>query len=292
MSTRMPILRRIVMGNECVQKPGLNTDDSFFDPQVAKSFVRDSNTALFNIDLAYDLSTHGEGIREQTEVIKPPYPQMWMEWKMPSKAYDRDQDCACMILDSSIVKRFYKKLQGQIVFLFFMSLDGAPKWVNMACGYSAKLTDDGRLADTPLLFMSDGLHTPESDTPMEPNLENWIYHGLCVNLLALSLINCKNVSTKESGNVTLSRSGSDKRRKIPARKIKYHTIILPGGGSQSDGKGGHRATALHRVRGHFKTFTAERPLMGQHVGTYWWGWQVRGEIEHGVVVSDYKLEDA
>jgi hypothetical protein len=25
------------------------------------------------------------------------------------------------------------------------------------------------------------------------------------------------------------------------------------------------------VDGHFKTFTAEAPLFGKHVGTYWWG---------------------
>ena len=73
------------------------------------------------------------------------------------------------------------------------------------------------------------------------------------------------------------------------REIRYNTIILPGGGTESDGKGGHRATALHRVRGHFKTFTKDRPLLGKHVGTYWWGWQVRGSAKHGTVVSDYEL---
>lgn len=49
--------------------------------------------------------------------------------------------------------------------------------------------------------------------------------------------------------------------------------------------------ALHRVRGHFKTFTADRPLLGQHVGTYWWGWQIRGKAENGINVSDYRLAE-
>lgn len=33
-------------------------------------------------------------------------------------------------------------------------------------------------------------------------------------------------------------------------------------------------------------------LMGRHVGTYWWGWQIRGNAEKGMVVSDYSLENA
>ncbi len=41
---------------------------------------------------------------------------------------------------------------------------------------------------------------------------------------------------------------------------------------------------------HFKHYNAERPLMGKHVGTYWWGWQVRGEAEHGMVVADYEVK--
>ena len=107
---------------------------------------------------------------------------------------------------------------------------------------------------------------------------------------ALTLINCKNVTTDDKHRITFSRSGTEKRRGIPARKIKYHTIVLPGGGSTWDRKTGrHRAAALHRVRGHTKTFTADKPLMGKHVGTYWWGWQVRGSADNGIVVSDYEM---
>jgi hypothetical protein len=31
--------------------------------------------------------------------------------------------------------------------------------------------------------------------------------------------------------------------------------------------------------------------MGKHVGTYWWGWQLRGDPKHGIVISDYQLDD-
>lgn len=47
--------------------------------------------------------------------------------------------------------------------------------------------------------------------------------------------------------------------------------------------------ALHVCRGHFKTFTPERPLMGKHVGTYWWPpmWRGRGQ---GKVNKDYNVK--
>jgi hypothetical protein len=113
-----------------------------------------------------------------------------------------------------------------------------------------------------------------------------------IALTALSLMNCRNVKTEELGEIKRRRSGSEKRRRVPPKGVRYRTIILPGGGSQRSGTGSgthHRASALHRVRGHFKTYTAEAPLMGRAVGTFWWSWNVRGHQEHGEVIADYKL---
>jgi hypothetical protein len=111
-------------------------------------------------------------------------------------------------------------------------------------------------------------------------------------LMALSLLNCRNVKTEALGKITARRSGTQKRRGVKPFEVRYNTIKLPGGGSERVGRGSKahdRATALHRVRGHTKTFTAEAPLMGKHVGTYWWGWQLRGNPEHGIVESDYQM---
>ncbi|MEN6546306.1 MAG: hypothetical protein ABFE07_09720 [Armatimonadia bacterium] len=104
-------------------------------------------------------------------------------------------------------------------------------------------------------------------------------------LLAVGLMNCKNVTTDER-EVAIGRNG----RRHAHRTTKYHTIIVPGHDSHGgQSEPGESKVAMHRVRGHFKTFTAERPLMGKFTGTYWWGWQVRGSKKNGVVVSDYKV---
>lgn len=110
--------------------------------------------------------------------------------------------------------------------------------------------------------------------------------------LALELMNCRNVTIEDAGRLNVRRRSSKaKRRRAP--HYRFSTIVLPGMNSRNttpaDRKTNSEAVALHRVRGHFKTFTDDRPLFGKHTGTYWWGWQVRGSQDSGVVVSDYKI---
>jgi len=103
---------------------------------------------------------------------------------------------------------------------------------------------------------------------------------------AIGLTNCQNIKTTE---IKPKPVVTKKQRRPRLPEVSYHTIIVPGRDT-GDGTSINRdVMPLHHVRGHFKTFTAERPLLGQHVGTYWWGWQVRGNADKGVVVSDYKL---
>lgn len=46
---------------------------------------------------------------------------------------------------------------------------------------------------------------------------------------------------------------------------------------------------VHLCRGHFKRYTAERPLFGKYEGLYWWNPQARGK-GRGYVVKDYRLK--
>jgi len=42
-------------------------------------------------------------------------------------------------------------------------------------------------------------------------------------------------------------------------------------------------------RGHFKTYTKDKPLFGKLVGKYWFKPHARGNKKKGVVVKDYSL---
>jgi hypothetical protein len=102
------------------------------------------------------------------------------------------------------------------------------------------------------------------------------------------------VRTARAGELVIPRRQAKRRKKDrgpSSHRISYHTIVLPGGVEHTDGTagGGGGEKAVHRVRGHFKTYTSDAPLLGKHTGTWWWGWSVRGNPEHGIVVSDYEL---
>lgn len=73
--------------------------------------------------------------------------------------------------------------------------------------------------------------------------------------------------------------------------LDYRTLHLPDGSATTHHRSvpsiGPRGTALHVVRGHFATYTADAPMFGQHVGTFWRKPTVRGSEDHGAVVKDY-----
>ena len=122
--------------------------------------------------------------------------------------------------------------------------------------------------------------------------QSWALASVLPAMYSVGLLNCKNVSVERIER--LSRVTKKQRRARPP-KLDYHTIILPnasiGGGSGDRLPGSGDVLPRHKVRGHFKRFTAEAPLMGKHVGTYWWGWQVRGNKKNGITVTDYKIGD-
>lgn len=105
----------------------------------------------------------------------------------------------------------------------------------------------------------------------------------------IGLMNCKNVTTERHERPARKLKKSRRQR---ADRLDYHTVVLPGSRGGSDGSAnGLDTRGLHKVRGHFKHFTAEKPLLGKHTGTYWWGWQARGNKRYGEVKSDYRVED-
>lgn len=241
------------------------------------------NATFFDIQVGHDIYIGNikSNKHEKELQCKLPYPCIWMEW------FDEplDRHVACALAEPGFLESAgSKELSDNITCLMWTMKSNTEqvKIYPMEVYFSPQ--DDGTVKEITVGSLG-GIEYGDARAELEQVASHYIH----TVLTSIGLINCKNVRSRETGSISLGRTGTEKRRKIPARKIKYHTIMLPGGGSQSDGRGGHRASAIHRVRGHFKTFTAEKPLLGQHVGTYWWGWQVRGKAENGIVVSDYKV---
>lgn len=108
-------------------------------------------------------------------------------------------------------------------------------------------------------------------------------------ILALGMMNCKNVALVEHTRPSVPRGKKSKKRPVP--RLSYRTIRLPGVTYDSSGRStmSKADMAHHLVRGHFKTYTAERPLLGKATGTYWWAPQARGKKSNGIIVKDYEV---
>ena len=117
-----------------------------------------------------------------------------------------------------------------------------------------------------------------------------VHNVPAVALYALSLMNCRNVSVVQDAPTEKRRRAFRKRHGVPMTT--FSRIVLPNQSNAGSGGagGGGEETRHHMVRGHFKTYTAEKPLMGQHVGTYWWSWQVRGDKSKGNVEQTYEVK--
>lgn len=111
-------------------------------------------------------------------------------------------------------------------------------------------------------------------------------------LFALCFVHCKNVTLQPNQP---DRTINNERRKAGLKPfVRYHMIniepmkkvLKTEGNSEVDGL----KRALHICRGHFSTYSEEKPLFGRIAGTFWIPSHVRGSIKEGVVVSDYNVK--
>lgn len=120
-------------------------------------------------------------------------------------------------------------------------------------------------------------------------MNNVMTSRLLVLGLGLSFMNCRNV--KCSDRVVECSRQFHKRTKAPQLLFKtlditpMRDILRHEGYSDTEGT----ARALHICRGHFATYSEDRPLFGRLSGTFWVSDHVRGKSENGEVVKNYKV---
>lgn len=126
------------------------------------------------------------------------------------------------------------------------------------------------------------------------NLERVCSELYITAYLTVSFTHCKNVKIVENDPNEDNKKLADRRLKKTGKAfVKFKTLEIPKmrevlealreQGSSSNTK------RLHIVRGHFKTYTKERPLLGKIVGQYYWGSQIRGVLKEGAVSKDYAV---
>lgn len=110
---------------------------------------------------------------------------------------------------------------------------------------------------------------------------------------AISLCHCDNVEVGEDGPHQTVRENRKSKGQNPGQTFKTLEIepMKEESASSSSGGGPSVSRALHICRGHFKTYTEEAPLFGEHTGTYWWPMHTRGSAENGEVKKDYRVNE-
>lgn len=128
---------------------------------------------------------------------------------------------------------------------------------------------------------------PGFDHAVQLRIQELLYAGL----LAISFTHVKNVDVREvDPDPKLSRAF----RKRNGRFLTRHYVLDIAPMKRYLEEDGHAsvnglAKAMHVCRGHFKTYTSERPLFGSVTGTFWWPSMARGSRSTGVVSKDYRV---
>jgi hypothetical protein len=138
-----------------------------------------------------------------------------------------------------------------------------------------------------------GIRTGEFDS-VDDVTKNYTEVAIALTALimkTMSIINCKNIEIEEEEPNPKLQKSRKKKGRLPLLS-RHRVMIIPSAGQR---KKGHAPQELwenraHTVRGHFKTFTDEAPLLGKITGTFWWSPFARGSVTEGVIEKEYELE--
>lgn len=217
--------------------------------------------------------------------IKLPYPKVWIDFVFPS----------CFPRKYGVLMYEIKADVYNFIFKFFcFGVDN--KWSQGPIGSCI----------TPgVLVMNDGSKKACSELRAfadEAEIADWFvgnitvseYHKLMSNILSfvntgLLLISCKNITTEIIPAPEKLNKKRIKQGKQPL--FSYHTLVIKPVGKRQESIPKHLwENRIHLQRGHFKTYTAEKPLFGHITGRFWWQPHVRGRNKDGVVMKDYEVK--
>lgn len=108
--------------------------------------------------------------------------------------------------------------------------------------------------------------------------------------LAFTFANCKNVVLNDVTEQLQPPSKIRRRLKLP--EVKRYTLNIAGHVSRPSrdyNQGPQGVMPFHLCRGHFATYTDEKPLFGKHVGRFWIPPHMKGKKENGEIVKDYAI---
>lgn len=226
--------------------------------------------------------------------LTPPWPIMWLEWgdrptgeryalyvKTDEASFDVQQGLAqpgckwvvsvASFLDGSV---FNSKLPVGPVIMSAYWLDA-----------------EGRLLPVKSGLFFANIHSAFTVALSADELRESYDHSLAIALFTSQFANCRNVDRVEILPSRQQRRSAE-RRGEPWRS--HYVLEINPNRSQKvypeqAGIGSPPAKRLHICRGHFATYSEDRPLFGKYSGRFWVPAHVRGNADVGEIDKDYRI---
>ncbi len=241
--------------------------------------------------------------------LTPPYDDCWFEWTTNVKKREDAPDDFPDEFDEKMID-IMMNMEGDarngvkvtsnrsdekgwsLYFQFFSRIGNNNTPLMFPLAYVVKLSNEG-LFESIKEYIQDDIHPIFKSLATNALQDNMFQMHIDTVLYALGLLNCKNIVTIERGGKpnNLKRNRHQKwmhRHYIlqirPLRevtKMEYEGEITEETMKED--------LSFHFCRGHFKTYTPEKPLLGKYIGTFWWDAHARGSIKKGIVTKDYNI---
>jgi hypothetical protein len=230
--------------------------------------------------------------KDVQKFMKIPYPLMWID---TDKLDMCDSMCIGIVVKEIPYEEIHKELikdrmpeDGPFVLLTGCASPDTDYWLPIPGSLLVSLNGDGKNNAT-VFYDPDRFSGGRQPSDSLLNRMSSIMYFILESMVLF--LNCKNIRESivyppEKLNKKRLRNG-----KVPLFSYKtLHVVsgLKPSKGSQ-EALGNHNR--IHLCRGHIKVFTEDKPLLGKHVGMYYWDSHVRGQNREGIVVKDYYCAD-
>ncbi len=210
---------------------------------------------------------------------------------LPNGRQDRRYAVSLSFLDNGeLPERYRESARWAVRLELFVDRDEWPHaWPHSTAWIY--LDERGRFLDeSPMDYEQSPLWPGHPDAAMYP----LIWRIFEMPIYALALMSCRNVSLEDAPVPPRHIRRRMQHDNEPIARFKTLVIdpsrvIRPNllAGPSSNDK---RIRPFHIARGHFVTYTDERKLFGKYSGTFWKPAHVRGTLDEGEVIKDYRVK--
>lgn len=228
---------------------------------------------IWNVD-EYCQGQKFSWIQKQTTNIRPPFDKMLLESHHNAGMWG-----------------VFIQVAGHYFTANMMEYSQQTQKIGSAIGWKFAINADGS-------YLTDEM-THRASLDLHPQRERLLQVAmgrLWIALMAINFMHCRNVELVDHIAAPAAHPRK-KHLKVKEPSVVYKTIVIKPMSavqvSETSSVGNEGETiprSAHIVRGHFATYSQDKPLLGKHVGMFWRPAHVRGSQDAGEIVKDYRIE--